>query len=192
MRRSDAVELYLKQLSKALRDLPDDECNDILTEIGSHLEHRDEEGKLDAAFLSLGTPVACARAFRDELLLQTAFDDGGPRQTFGVLLTLGTRRAIAAFGLLIASMFLVASIAMAVSAVMEMLNPDTVGLWINDVDQGFVFGLIKNPPGDTYSEVLGRWYFPVAIVLAVALYLASQMTGQGFLKLMISRQKTLP
>ena len=89
-------------------------------------------------------------------------------------------------------MFLITSVAIATSAVMEMLTPDTVGLWINNAGQDFVFGLIKSPPGDTYSEVLGRWYFPVAIVLAVALYIVSQLTGRGFLKLMISRQKILP
>ena len=192
MARSDAVELYLKQLSKALRGLPGDERDDILTEIGAHLEHREEEGELEAALLGLGTPAACARAFRDELLLQTAFDDGGPGQTFGALLALATRRTIAAFGLLFAGMFLITSIAMAVSAVMEMINPETVGLWINNSGQGFVFGMIRNLPGETYSEVLGRWYFPIATVLAVALYIVSQLTGRGFLKLMIGRQKTLP
>lgn len=192
MTRSDAVELYLKQLSKALRGLPDDERDDILTEIGAHLEHREAEGKLDEAFLGLGTPAACARAFRDELLLQTAFDDGGPGRTFGALLALATRRFIAAFGLLFASMFLIMSIGMAVTAVMEILTPETVGLWINNSRQEFVFGTIKGAPGYGYSEVLGRWYFPVAIVLAVALYIVSQLTGRGFLKLMIGRQKNLP
>ncbi|MEO9971041.1 MAG: DUF1700 domain-containing protein [Hyphomonadaceae bacterium] len=192
MTRSDTIELYLKQLSKALRGLPDDERDDILNEIGAHLEHREDEGQLETALQSLGTPAACARAFRDELMLQAAFDDGGPRQTFGALLSLATRRTVAAFGLLFAGMLLIMSIAMAVSAVVEMINPETVGLWVNNGGQDFVFGTIKNLPGETYSEVLGRWYFPVAIVLAVALYIVSQLTGRGFLKLMIGRQKILP
>lgn len=192
MTSSDTIEHYLKQLSKALRGLPIAERDDILAEIGAHLEHRKGEGKLDAAIADLGTPAASARAFRDELMLQAAFDDGGPRQTFGALLSLATRRTIAALGLLFASMLLIMSIAMAVTAVVEMINPETVGLWVNNSGQDFVFGTIKNLPGETYSEVLGRWYFPVAIVLAVALYIVSQLTGRGFLKLMIGRQKILP
>jgi len=190
----DQIDRYIKALSKALRGIPTAEVEDIIAEIGAHLDHRAGEGKLETALAELGSPAVCARAFRDELLLQTAFNDGGPARTFGALLALGTRRLIAAVGLLFASFFLILSIAMAVSAIAEIFSPETVGLWVGSGGGSFVFGTVNNLPGETYTEVLGRWYFPAAgmlAVLLVLLYLISHLTARGFLKLMVGRRQIL-
>lgn len=191
MTQDDKIKAYKKALSTALRGLPADERSDIVAEIGAHLEHRMSEGKLDGAIAGLGSPSACARAFRGELTLQTAFNDGGPGRTFSALVTLATRRVIAAIGVFIASLFLMASIGMAFSAVAEIFAPDAVGLWTRNNAEEVVFGFLRTVPDNSYSEHLGAWYFPFANLLAVGLYLLSHRIGLLFLKLMIGRKHPL-
>jgi len=180
MIQDDSIEHYTQALFAALRGLPADERSDIVKEIKAHLEHRKAEGKLDAAFDGLGSPVVCARAFRDELTLQSAFNDGGPQRTFGALVTLATRRVIAAIGLFIASLFL---------AVAKIISPNSVGLWTHNSTNQFAFGMFGGSPSDTYTEQLGLWYFPLASLLAVVLYLFSHRIGLLFLQLMIVRKR---
>lgn len=189
MIQDDSIEHYTQALFAALRGLPADERSDIVKEIKAHLEHRKAEGKLDAAFDGLGSPVVCARAFRDELTLQSAFNDGGPQRTFGALVTLATRRVIAAIGLFIASLFLMIAIGMAVSAVAKIISPNSVGLWTHNSTDQFAFGMFGGSPSDTYTEQLGLWYFPLASLLAVVLYLFSHRIGLLFLQLMIARKR---
>lgn len=185
------IERYTKALSAALRGLQADERSDIVAEIGAHLEHRLGEGKLDAAIEGLGTPAVCARAFRDELTLQTAFNDGGPGRTFGALVTLATRRVIAATGLFTASLFLLISIGMAFSGIAELFAPDVVGLWSHNSTKEIAFGIQNMSPNEAYSEHLGSWYFPFASLLAVGLYVFSHRIGLLSLKLMIGRKHPL-
>lgn len=188
MTPDEKIKRYTKALSLALRGLPADERSDIVAEIGAHLEHRLAEGKLEAAFDGLGSPAICARAFRDELTLQTAFNDGGPRRTFGALVTLATRRVIAALGLFIASLFLITAIGMAFSAVAELFTPNSVGLWTHNSTKDVAFGIQNVSPNDAYTEHLGIWYFPLASLLALVLYLFSHRISLLFLKLMIGRK----
>lgn len=191
MVNNDKIKHYTKALSAALRGLPADERSDIIAEIKAHLEHRLAEGKLDAAIDGLGSPAVCGRAFRDELTLQTAFHDGGPRQTFGTLMTLATRRGIAAIGLFIASLCLIMAIGMALSAIAEILFPNSVGLWTHNTTNHVSFGAFSNAPNVAYTEHLGLWYFPLASLLAVAFYLFGHRIGHVFLKLMIGRNRPL-
>ena len=170
--------------------MPADERSDIVAEIGAHLEHRLAEDKLDTAFEGLGSPAVCARAFRDELTLQTAFNDGGPGRTFGALVALASRRVIAAIGLFIASLFLMIAIAMAVSAVAELFMPNSVGLWTHNNTQNLVFGIPSVTPNDVYTEHLGLWYFPIASLLALVLYLFSHSPNWPFVPKTDDRTKT--
>ncbi len=191
MTHNEKIERYTKALSVALRGLQADERSDIVAEIGAHLEYRMLEGKLDVAIEGLGAPAVCARAFRDELTLQTAFNDGGPGRTFGALVTLATRRVIAATGLFIASLFLLTSIGMAFSAVAELFAPEAVGLWTHNSTKNIAFGVQSGSPNESYSEHLGAWYFPFASLIAVGLYVFSHRIGLLFLKLMIGRKHPL-
>lgn len=191
MTDDEKIERYTKALRFALRGLQADERSDIVAEIGAHLEHRMSEGMLDVAIEGLGSPAVCARAFRDELTLQTAFNDGGPGRTFGALVTLATRRLIAAIGLFIASLFLLTSIGMGFSAIAKLFAPDAVGLWTHNSSNHIAFGILSASPNEAFSEHLGLWYFPFASLLAVGLYLFSHRIGLWFLKLMIGRKHPL-
>ncbi|MEP6343006.1 MAG: hypothetical protein ABJ275_06795 [Maricaulaceae bacterium] len=185
------VETYTHALSKALRGLSNDELSDIVAEIRSHLEHRAAEGQLDAAIKGLGTPAICARAFRDELTLQDAFNAGSPGRTFSALITLATRRFIAAMGLFFASLFLMTSIGLAFSAVAKIFAPNAVGFWVDKGTKDFMFGVLPTAPKAGYAEVLGLWYVPMAGIVAIGLFLFGHQIGQLFLKLMMSRHRPL-
>jgi len=187
MTHVEEIAHYKNALSKALRGLPDAERDDIVAEIGAHLDHRNTQGKLNEAIAELGSPASCARAFRDELTLQTAFNDGGPARTLGALAILATRHIIAMLGLFITGLFLIMSFAMALTGIAELFTPETVGLWVEQGGAGFSFGMVGEQSDEVYREYLGGWYFPVAVLLSVVLYLLSQWIGRAFLKLMMGR-----
>jgi hypothetical protein len=190
MTSDERINQYTRDLSRSLKGLPKGEREDIVAEIAAHLEYRDGEGKLDIALADLGAAAHCAQSYRDALLVETAVMDQGPVITFGTLAKLATRRMTALLGLILASFSTIIAIALAFSAVAELFDPQTVGLWVSpDNPLDFYFG--KAGPNVNSEDVLGRWYVPVASICAIGFYLISQKIGLICLKLMLTRTRPL-
>lgn len=194
---SDAtkIEDYLHKLSRALRALPDRDRDDIVAEIRAHLDHRASEGKLAEAIKALGGPEDCARAFIEEMKIQSAFADGGPAKTFGALLALASRRATASAGLFVSLLFFLLATGFAFTALAEIVTPEKAGLWIGPDSGSFIIGTFDAPPApptpdapEPPHEVLGGWLIPVAAGLAVLFFVLGQFSSRFFIRLMMRRK----
>lgn len=179
------IDSYLQALSRALAGLAEPDRRDIVAEIRAHLDHRAAEGRLDEALKSLGPAQQCARGFLDELKLQDAFTDAGPVKTFAALLALASRRATASVGLFVSGVFFLCAAGFAISAVAEVVSPDSVGLWVDPARDIFAFGVVDMDGGDAPKELLGRWMLPVAAGLALVMLLVGQWLGRFFIRLMM-------
>lgn len=187
---SDATKIgdYVRSLARALRALPECDRDDIVAEIRAHLEHRAGEGKLLDAVKALGAPEVCARAFIEEMKIQSAFADGGATKTFGALLALASRRATATAGLFFSGIFFVMAAAFVFIAFYEVVSPEKVGLWSDPVNGSFFFGTMDQPAPATATERLGRWLIPVASALAVLSFVFAQALSRFFIRLMMRRK----
>jgi len=185
MSEAARIEEFLKNLTRALRALPDRDRDDIVSEIRAHLEHRAGEGKLDDALKALGTPESCARSFIEELKIQSAFADGGPVKSFGALLALASQRTTAAAGLFISGIFFIMAAAFVFVTFYEMISPQSVGLWSDPASHSFFFGAMDEPPPATAHELLGQWMIPVSAALAVLSYVIGQRLARLFIRLMV-------
>lgn len=189
---SPKIQGYTKALSKGLVALTRDEKNEIVAEISAHLHQRAAEGRLDEALAALGSPQQCAQHYLDELTIKTAIIKGGPARVFGTLLSLATKRLFAGIGLFFASIFLCISIAMILSAIVKIISPNTIGLWVVDGGMTFAFGAVDSDIKIERTEILGVWYTPVAVAIAVLAFLISQWTSRFFLKIMLGRTRLTP
>jgi len=197
---SDAtkIEDYLHRLSRALRALPDCDRDDIVAEIRAHLDHRASEGKLAEAIKALGAPEDCARAFIEEMKIQSAFADGGPAKTFGALLALASRRGTASAGLFVSLLFFLLATGFAFTALAEIVTPEKAGLWIGPDTNTFIIGTFDPPPVPSVPpapgepgpphEVLGSWLIPVAAGFAVFFFVLGQLSSRFFIRLMMRRK----
>ncbi len=185
MTSNEKIETYVRELSRALSSLEKNDRDDILLEIRSHLEHREDENRLDEALASLGPAGKCARGFFEEIRLQEAFTDGGPTKTIGALLALASRRITAAFGLLAAGIFYLMAAGFALTAVAEVVTPELAGLWVNADNGTYFFGIIDSENTADAVELLGGWTIPVAASLAVLALVCGQWLGRFFVHLMM-------
>jgi hypothetical protein len=179
---------YVAALSRALSGLPERDRSDILAEIRAHLEYRAGEGKLEEALKALGSPQACARSFLDELRLQSAFTDAGPGKTLGALFALASRRALASAGLFVSGIFYLLALGFGIIAVTDIVQPASVGLWIDPARDVYVLGAVDDP-GTATKEILGAWIIPVAAGLCLFALVIGQTTGRLFIRLMLGGRR---
>ncbi|MEL7128084.1 MAG: DUF1700 domain-containing protein [Pseudomonadota bacterium] len=185
----ERIESYTNDLAKALAPVATTDRDEIIREIRAHLEQRADEGRLTEALEGLGSPQACARAFRQELALQDAFDDGSPVRTFRALLANAARNVIASVGLFVTGLFMLIAIGLAFTAFVEIVSPQTTGLWVNAEHSLILFGTLDEGRGDGFTEILGFWYVPLALLAAVILFVVGQKSARLCLGLMIRRNR---
>jgi hypothetical protein len=190
MTSKNRIDTYIRELSRALSGLSENDRREIVDEIRAHLEHRSSEGNLDDAIKALGNPRDCARGFLEELKLQAAFADSGPVRTFGALLALASRRATASVGLFISGLFILFAIAFAFISVAEIVSPDSVGLWVDPAGDTFALGVVDVEEDSEAREVLGAWMIPFAAGMSVISLLIGQWLGRLFIGLMLKRPQT--
>lgn len=184
-----SIDAYKADLDKALSSVDAADRDEIVREIGAHLEQREQEGRLSEALMGLGSPQECARAFRQELALQDAFADGSPTRTVGALLKNSARSIVASIGLFFTGMFFVFAVGLAFTALVEIVSPQTTGLWVNAENSSILFGTLNAGASHGFEEILGFWYAPVALLAAVILFVIGQKSGRIFLGLMIRRNR---
>jgi uncharacterized membrane protein len=176
------IDQYTSRLQRELRSLPDPECDEIISEIKSHLAHRDDQGQLEEAIATLGSPTECAQRFLDEFRLERASLNGGPVKTFGTLAAIATRRIGAALGFLISGTLFLFAIAFCLTLIAEILLPEQTGLWINAANGHIAFGVVDKQIAMASEEILGRWIILISPALAAACYFLAQFIGQYFVK----------
>ena len=187
MIKQNRINDYTAHLSRMLRPLPYEEREEIVEEIRAHLVHRAKENRLEEAISLLGPPQSCARGFIDELKLQQAFIDGGIAKTSGTLFSLASRRVLAAIGLFLSMVFFALAVGFALTAITKVVAPAYAGLWIDEGQYNFIFGVSNLENTADMKEVLSFWLIPVASILCVFALVCGQWLGRYFITKMAKK-----
>ncbi len=167
------AERYLLRLRIALGKTPEEEKNEIVSDIRCHISERiaesglPEDATVTQILASLGSPESLAETYRAAGLMDRAAAAFNPwlllRATFvwALSATRGLFALLAVFtGYLTALIFLAC-------AVLKPIFPHHIGMWVDP--PVFTFGILQPSPSPA-GELLGYWIIPVSIVLAVSTF----------------------
>jgi hypothetical protein len=174
------MDAYLKVLRKRLRGLSDQDANDIVKEIRSHILNKAvvaEEvtpGSVASALAGLGSPEELASQYVTDDLLARAQVTRSPGLVLQSLFRWASLSVVglgtlmfSVFGYFVAGSF-------ALCALLKPIHPQTAGLWLlPDPADAYSFSLrlgFGAPPAQG-RELLGWWIVPLGLVFAMGLVL---------------------
>lgn len=178
-----AMNEYLRRLRWALAPLPTRDREDIVTELRSHFVERIDAGgaDFDTIAAEFGAPEDYARSFLDNYHITTALASGSTRSMAGAALGSMGRGIGAFFGSLGVFILFAFAFAFLLIAFAKPIVPQRVGLWTGP---GQMFLGITERPTTVYTEHLGYWIIPLAILGAGLLYLLGRAALRAFLRSM--------
>ncbi|MDQ2840204.1 MAG: hypothetical protein M3Y72_04025 [Acidobacteriota bacterium] len=165
---------YLTALRRSLGRVAAADCDEIVSEIGVHLRDSIElpGSDIEPAILRLGPPEELAKQYSDSLLIEGTAHTISPWLIMRAVWRLAKTGALGFFLFLLASVGYGAGAAMVVSALLKLILPEQVGLWIGPGVFNFGFhgtgasggeiGFFL-PASAPAREVLGWWYIPAAL-----------------------------
>jgi hypothetical protein len=190
-----AIDGYLAALRKQLRDLMEEDVNDIVEEIRAHVLDKTTAGadleQVEQTLAALGTPAALASRYRTEELMKRAQAHRTGAQR--ALLTL--KRVLAVAGGLLGLAVSVAGYCLGgglvAFGVMKIFRPHGTGLWASH-SPGCTYGLSfssgsGNTPPHNSHDVLGWWLVPLGLGLGTALLYAAYRLGNWVMRMLRER-----
>ncbi len=185
-----AIEGYLAALRKQLRDLMEEDVNDIVEEIRAHVLDKTTAGadleQVEQTLAALGTPAALASRYRTEELMKRAqaHRTGAQRALLTLKRVLAVAGGLLAFAVSVVGYCLGGGLV--VFGVMKIVWPHGTGLWAShspgctwgESGRGCKYGLSLsssdgNTPPHNSHDVLGWWLVPLGLVLGTVLLYAS-------------------
>jgi hypothetical protein len=174
----EEIEIYLGKVRARLRGLRNDEVNDIIAELRSHiLEKSTVNGELgvrdvETALEGLGGPEDLAGEYVTDVALARVEVSRSPIQVLASLFRWGSL-SVAGFIVLISSLlgyFLGG--ALILCALLKPIHPQSAGLWSfhdssGDLELSLRLGFGSAPAGG--HDVFGWWIVPVGLVAGFAL-----------------------
>ena len=163
----DMIHNYLQSLMRFLSRLDQEDADDVLREIESHIydvmEIREENGQLiDASAIleGFGQPRELASQYVDHIL------QGAPPPK-GFRAIQQVKRG-ATHGLRVAAGFSGYTTAATLIAIgfYKLVDPESVGFWVAQSGESVVIGALSEVPMGTH-ELLGWWIMPIAIGLGI-------------------------
>lgn len=166
-------ENYLKQIQSAIKKLNQEDQNDILMEMNSHIyesmskneDENDELKNLINTLDKIGIPNDVLKPLVAEKKLNQATKTFNPIHIFEALI-LNFSYGIIYFIFFILYLFLFSFVVLIFA---KLLYPNNVGFFYK---KGEIFqygGFIENEKLQNY-EILGNWFIPVTILLAILFY----------------------
>jgi hypothetical protein len=166
------IEAYLHRLRQALGALPSEEIEEIVREIRGHIVERAEsteqlsEAALNGILSALGNPEDIAALYQSRAMVKRA------RASTSPLLILMTTIRWAGMSLagLVACLFgvfgYVMGIGFFVTAILKVLHPDRVGLWVGPHMWDLSMGALTTAELDQAHahELLGWWLIPFGLI----------------------------
>ncbi len=183
------IDTYLAALRKELRELMDEDANDIAEEIRFHILDKIEDGSssqaIAATLTALGTPKDLAARYRTDELMKRAQSTRSP------LLSLHSLFRWAMLSLVGLIVFAASVIGYTLGGILviigfyKLIFPRNGGFWFNprpgghgiDGEAGFSFtsgGPWKHPG----HEILGMWLVPIGLILGSGLLLFTFWLGR--------------
>ncbi|HSL69846.1 MAG TPA: hypothetical protein VK864_06360 [Longimicrobiales bacterium] len=167
------IESYLRRLRSSLRALPEDQADDIVREIRSHLiESGQGDAGLDArrvgeAMTRLGDPAALASAYLMDQLALRAQASRSPILLLRLVMHWATRSLEGIGALIVAFIGYGTALIGLGCALLKPFTPDRIGLWVREVppdDFSYQLGRVSAPPADAH-ELLGWYIVPLGLVV---------------------------
>jgi hypothetical protein len=172
------IETYLGMLRARLRGLGNEEVNDIIEELRSHIIDKSTANgelaaeKVDAALAALGNPEQLASEYLTDAALARAEVSRSPLQILAGLFCWASL-SVAGFGVLVSSLvgyFL--GLALVLCALLKPVHPQRAGLWSfrdssGELHLSLRLGFGSAPVGG--HDVLGWWIVPVGLVMGFRL-----------------------
>jgi hypothetical protein len=187
-----AIDDYLASLRRQLRDLMEEDMNDIVEEIRAHILDKTlaaaDPAQVEQTLVALGPPAALAARYRTEEMMRRAeaHRSGAQKTRIAVRtagLTLATLLVVAVSGLgyFVGGLLIVIGIA-------KLLWPRGTGLWENHNPDGTwglgLSGGSGNVPPANSHDLLGWWLLPIGLILGPAVIYATYRLGRWSVKKM--------
>ena len=166
-------ENYLKQIQLATKQLPSADQKDILLELNSHIfesiqknDHGDEISNLVHTLEKIGIPNEVLKPLiADKKLLQATKNFNPIYVAQAMFLNLSNGIIYVLFAVLYLFLFTFLFLIVA-----KIFYPAATGFFYKK-DEFFVFGLTSFDQIKMKHEVLGNWFIPTTILLAIIFYL---------------------
>lgn len=169
-----AIDDYLAALRRQLRDLMEEDMNDIVEEIRAHILDKTTAGADSAQVVhtlaALGAPAELASRYRTEELLKRAQGSPSPMQVMNRILRI---TAISVSTLIV---FVVSGLGYCVGGVLVVIGllkaffPRQAGLNIDYVpNQSFSAGFGAGSPHNADHDPIGLWLIPICLVLGAGI-----------------------
>jgi hypothetical protein len=181
-----AIDDYLASLRRQLRDLMEEDMNDIVEEIRTHILDKTsadaDPAQVELTLAALGSPASLAARYRTEEMMRRAEAHRSGAQK--------TRLAARTAGIVVASLLLIAlSIVsyfvggvLVVAGIAKVMWPHGTGLWETvNADGTWGLGLSGgsgNTPPPNAHDVIGWWLYPIGFILGPALIYATYRLGK--------------
>ena len=182
-----AIDDYLAALRRQLRDLMEEDMNDIVEEIRTHILDKtapgDDPGQVEQTLAALGAPRDLAARYCTEEMMRRAEAHRSSTQkariagrwTFSILAGVVVL-VVSAAGYSFGGLLVIAGIA-------KVMWPKGTGLWETvNTDGTQTLGLSGGsgnvPPANNAHDILGWWLLPIGLILGPVLIYATYRFGR--------------
>lgn len=174
---------FLAQTRMALRGLPEREIDDILRELHSHIADLLEQGRgIGPTLESLGDPVKLAKNYRSQSQMTLAACSNSTLDIFLGLRHAGSSR----LGRFIATVLYVFAyinvVTLWLAAIEKIFMPARTGLWYESGHLGSLRLVTGGDHPAGYTEILGWWLVPAAILLGLLIRYLADSVAQWWIR----------
>jgi hypothetical protein len=169
------VDAYLAALRKQLRELMDEDVNDIVAEIRAHILDKTSGetpgDSVSSTLAALGTPEELAGRYRTEELLKRAQMSRSPAF---ILRSIFRWATLSVVGLLVFAISVVGYLVggwLSILGVLKLINPHTTGLYGEFSEHTWSLSFSSGgQPAAGVHELLGWWLLPLGLILGPVLF----------------------
>jgi len=172
------AEEYLKQVRQGLASLGQDERDDIVAELRSHLLDRQAQGRANL-LEGFGSAERFAASFVIQSALRSALVQGTSWSLGRALFIAARDSVLVLFGLLPLLLAQFVALGFLVCAALKPFFPDQLGLWVGP--HAFFIGTTSGNTPDIH-QVDGWWVFPAVAVAGVLLFWLSNRLMVGLVR----------
>jgi len=194
----EKIESYLGKLRARLRGLANEEVNDIIEELRTHILEKSTvngelgTGQVEAALARLGTPEDLASEYMTDAALAQAEVSRSPLHILASLFRWASL-SVAGFSVLISSLVVyLLGAALILCAVLKPIHPQSAGLWSFHDNSGDLNLSLRLGFGSAPShghDVFGWWIMPVGLVAGLGLVMLTTRFAIGCVRLYRKSQR---